>query len=134
VKVCDACLPALEREALFSVARYGNPVGFVCVKHASEIRSKEGVKLALLAAEGTAGDEFPALPGPPIEGYTPAPAPELELRPLTVDECTALERHARDAGAGVCTLEAAELLELVIGYRCLLALSELVREFKGPRP
>ncbi|HXI60684.1 MAG TPA: hypothetical protein VNO55_31700 [Polyangia bacterium] len=57
-----------------------------------------------------------------------------QRKPLTVAELEELERHAAAAGAGVCTVEAAELFELILCYRCMLELGGLVRDFKGPRP
>lgn len=50
---------------------------------------------------------------------------------LTTEQIGELERHARLAGGGVCTVESAELLELVTAYRFCLLLGDLIREIRG---
>jgi hypothetical protein len=141
VSLCGDCAPALEREALFRVYRDGSWVGFVCVKHAGEIRNQPGVKLALVDTPPAGFDptapmtDFPPLPGPPIEGYTAPPAPALERKPLTVAELDKLdERMAAAVDGSTIVVEGDQLRELVLAYRLWLACSELVRDFKGPRP
>lgn len=60
---------------------------------------------------------------------------------LTLEQLSELERHAQEASnggnGGVCTVEASELRELLMGYRLLLLLSgvageitELVRSYR----